>query len=168
MAASPHARNGLSGAVPGLPIPSRLASTRSRALVAHPDEHASMKCGVVKETYPGERRVALVPAVLATLAKAGMTVMIEAGAGRGGRDFADQAYRDQGATIVPRREEVFAAATCRRSGPGAGGQLRGRHHGPGAGARAGKTMIAFCDPLGRARSTAAILGPRRHRVLRWR
>ena len=58
-----------------------------------------MKCGVVKETYPGERRVALVPAVLAGLAKAGLTAIVQAGVGQQA-GFSDQAYRDQGATIV--------------------------------------------------------------------
>ena len=37
-----------------------------------------MIVGVPKESYPGERRVALVPGVLASLAKAGLEVMVEA------------------------------------------------------------------------------------------
>ncbi|MHC5028291.1 MAG: NAD(P)(+) transhydrogenase (Re/Si-specific) subunit alpha, partial [Planctomycetota bacterium] len=40
-----------------------------------------MIVGTVKETYPGERRVALVPSVVQALVKAGMTVHVEAGAG---------------------------------------------------------------------------------------
>ena len=40
-----------------------------------------MIVGVVKETYPGERRVALVPAVVPSLVTAGMEVAVEAGAG---------------------------------------------------------------------------------------
>jgi hypothetical protein len=36
-----------------------------------------MKIGVVKETYPGEQRVALVPSVLPSLIKGGMEVIIE-------------------------------------------------------------------------------------------
>lgn len=40
-----------------------------------------MKIGVVKETYPGEQRVALVPAVLPSLIKGGMEVVIESKAG---------------------------------------------------------------------------------------
>ena len=40
-----------------------------------------MIVGVPRETYPGERRVALVPAVLANLAKAGLQVLVEPGAG---------------------------------------------------------------------------------------
>jgi len=40
-----------------------------------------MIIGVPRESYPGERRVALVPLVLATLAKAGLQAVVEAGAG---------------------------------------------------------------------------------------
>ena len=40
-----------------------------------------MKIGVPRESYPGERRVALVPAVIPSLLKAGFEVVVEAGAG---------------------------------------------------------------------------------------
>ena len=40
-----------------------------------------MIVGVPKESYPGERRVALVPGVIPNLVKAGLEVVIEAGAG---------------------------------------------------------------------------------------
>ena len=40
-----------------------------------------MKIGVLKETYPGEQRVALVPSVLPSLIKEGMEVLIESKAG---------------------------------------------------------------------------------------
>ena len=40
-----------------------------------------MIVGVPREIYPGERRVALVPAVIPNLKKAGIDVVIEAGAG---------------------------------------------------------------------------------------
>ena len=40
-----------------------------------------MKAGVVKETEPGERRVALVPDAVAKLQEAGIEVLVE----RGGR-----------------------------------------------------------------------------------
>ena len=39
-----------------------------------------MIVGVPRETYPGERRVALVPIVIPGLAKAGIEVIVEAGA----------------------------------------------------------------------------------------
>ena len=43
---------------------------------------SNMIVGVVKETFPGERRVALTPDVVPTLAKAKMEVWVEAGAGQ--------------------------------------------------------------------------------------
>ena len=41
-----------------------------------------MIVGVPREIYPGERRVALVPAAVPVLAKAGMEVLVEAGRAR--------------------------------------------------------------------------------------
>ena len=40
-----------------------------------------MIVGVPKESFPGERRVALVPAVIPSLLKAGFEVVVESGAG---------------------------------------------------------------------------------------
>jgi H+-translocating NAD(P) transhydrogenase subunit alpha len=65
--------------------------------------------GVPKESYPGERRVALVPAVIPTLAKAGFEVVVETGAGEGA-GYPDAAYADKGAKILPDRPSVFSAA----------------------------------------------------------
>jgi proton-translocating NAD(P)+ transhydrogenase subunit alpha len=64
--------------------------------------------GVPKETYPGERRVALVPAVIASLAKAGLEIIIESGAGEQA-GYPDSAYVDKGARIAD-RAAVFSAA----------------------------------------------------------
>jgi len=68
-----------------------------------------MIVGVPKESYPGERRVALVPGVLANLAKAGLQVVIEAGAGAEA-GYPDAEYSDKGAKIASSRAEVFATA----------------------------------------------------------
>src|SRR5438046_7328282 len=68
-----------------------------------------MIVGVPRESYPGERRVAIVPAVLANLAKAGIQVAIEAGAGAAA-GYPDGEYSEKGAKIVGTRAEVFAAA----------------------------------------------------------
>ena len=68
-----------------------------------------MIVGVVKESFPGERRVALVPTVVPTLAKAGLEVMIETGAGWLA-GYPDEAYLEKGAKIAPDRASVFAAA----------------------------------------------------------
>ncbi len=65
-----------------------------------------MKIGVVKETYPGEQRVALVPAVLPSLIKGGMEVVIESKAGDQS-GYLDAAYIEKGATIAESRQQVF-------------------------------------------------------------
>jgi len=65
--------------------------------------------GVPKEIYPGERRVALVPAVLPALIKAGFGVHVQAGAGSEA-GYPDSHYSDKGAKIIPDRRAVFSAA----------------------------------------------------------
>ena len=66
-----------------------------------------MNVAVLKESFPGERRVALVPAGVAPLGKAGVAVAVEAGAGMAA-GFSDDDYRAAGAAIVS-RDEAFAA-----------------------------------------------------------
>jgi NAD(P) transhydrogenase subunit alpha len=68
-----------------------------------------MIVGVPREIFPGERRVALVPAVLPNLAKAGMEVIVEAGAGAEA-GYPDAEYVAKGAKIAPNRAEVFRLA----------------------------------------------------------
>lgn len=68
-----------------------------------------MIVGVPKESYPGERRVALVPMVVPNLAKAGMEVIVQSGAGEQA-GYPDKAYVEKGARIVPDRNAVFASA----------------------------------------------------------
>lgn len=68
-----------------------------------------MIIGVPKEIYPGERRVALVPAVLPMLTKAGFEVQMQAGAGFEA-GYPDSLYLEKGAKIVPDRAAVFASA----------------------------------------------------------
>ena len=68
-----------------------------------------MIVGVARESYPGERRVALVPAVLPTLAKAGLEVVLEAGAGVEA-GYPDAEYVAKGAKILADRAEVFRTA----------------------------------------------------------
>ncbi|MBI3810619.1 MAG: Re/Si-specific NAD(P)(+) transhydrogenase subunit alpha [Nitrospirae bacterium] len=68
-----------------------------------------MIIGVPKETFPGERRVALVPGALPALTKAGLDVLIESGAGREA-GYPDAAYQEKGARIAARRAEVFSTA----------------------------------------------------------
>jgi len=68
-----------------------------------------MIVGVVKETYHGERRVALVPASVPTLLKTVGEVLFEAGAGDEA-GLPDREYEEKGARIVSDRDEVFAKA----------------------------------------------------------
>jgi len=68
-----------------------------------------MIVGIPRETYPGERRVALVPIVIPNLAKAGMEVIVEAGAGAAA-GFLDSDYAAKGAKIIANRAEIFASA----------------------------------------------------------
>ena len=70
-----------------------------------------MNIGVGKETFPGERRVALIPDSLPGLAKQGLAVLVEAGAGSGAA-IPDSAFEEQGAQIAAERREVFKAAVA--------------------------------------------------------
>jgi NAD(P) transhydrogenase subunit alpha len=82
---------------------------------------ATTTIGVVRETTPGERRVALVPDVATRLRAAGMEVLIEAGAGAAAK-FPDGAYAGAGATVttaaeVYRRADVVACVSPARRAP---------------------------------------------------
>jgi H+-translocating NAD(P) transhydrogenase subunit alpha len=68
-----------------------------------------MIVGVPRESFPGERRVAMVPAVIPSLTKAGLEVVVEAGAGKEA-GYLDADYAAKGAKILPTRADVFAAA----------------------------------------------------------
>jgi len=65
--------------------------------------------GVPKEMFPGERRVALVPLVVPILAKAGLEVAVETGAGAEA-GYPDADFAAKGAKILPNRAEVFRSA----------------------------------------------------------
>ncbi|MDH3626043.1 MAG: Re/Si-specific NAD(P)(+) transhydrogenase subunit alpha [Acidobacteriota bacterium] len=63
--------------------------------------------GVVKETFPGERRVAIVPAIIPILSKAGFEIHCQRGAGEAS-GYEDANYAERGATLVDDRESVFS------------------------------------------------------------
>ncbi len=97
-----------------------------------------MRVGVPKESWPGETRVALIPAGVAPLKKAGLDVVIEqhAGAAAG---FPDDAYTQAGARIAS-RAEVFSSSDI---------ILQVRSVPPDlALLKAGQAVIGFADPLG--------------------
>jgi len=68
-----------------------------------------MIAAVPKESFPGERRVALIPAHIPLLVKTGLQVQIESGAGLAA-GFPDSAYTDKGASIVTSRIDLFKKA----------------------------------------------------------
>lgn len=103
-----------------------------------------MIIGVPRETYPGERRVALIPAAVPTLTKAGLEVLVETDAGSAA-GFTDSAYQGKGAQIRSSRTDVFAADIIL--------QVRTVGANPDAGRadlellRAGHVCIGLAEPL---------------------
>lgn len=96
-----------------------------------------MKIGVPRETWPGETRVALIPATVAAFKKAGLDVVIEQDAGNAA-GFTDAAYEQAGASLAG-RDAVFATADIIL-------QVRSVPVAPGL--RKGQVVIGFADPLG--------------------
>ena len=68
-----------------------------------------MMVGVPRESFPGERRVALVPAAVTSLIKAGLEVLVEANAGLEA-GYTNHEYESKGAKIAASRPDVFARA----------------------------------------------------------
>ena len=68
-----------------------------------------MIVGVPRESFPGELRVALTPAVVPILAKAEIEVVLEAGAGVGA-GYPDADYVAKSAKTLPQRADVFRTA----------------------------------------------------------
>ena len=95
--------------------------------------------GVPREAAPGEQRVALVPAALDTLSRAGADVIIEAGAGVSA-GFSDDAYRQKGAKVAGRREVLGADVILHVRGFSAGRATLDL-------LRPGQVVIGFLDPL---------------------
>jgi len=104
-----------------------------------------MTAGIITESAPNERRVAMVPSALSVLNKTGVDLLMQSGVGvRAG--FPDAEYSEKGVRIAASREEVFAAADVILAvrAPGAN---------PETGAadlallRRGQTLIGFGEPL---------------------
>jgi H+-translocating NAD(P) transhydrogenase subunit alpha len=105
-----------------------------------------MIAGLTTETFPGERRVALIPASITTLRKAGVEVVAQRGAGVEA-GFPDSQYEAQGAQLVDTRAEVLARADVllQVRTPGANAAF-GRDEAEAL--RPGQTIIGLADPLG--------------------
>src|SRR5437016_10299203 len=69
-----------------------------------------MIVGVPRESFPGERRVALVPAAVPNLTKTGLQVVVEAGAGASA-GYPDADYAAKGARLSPTAPKCFAPRT---------------------------------------------------------
>ena len=104
-----------------------------------------MIVGVVNETFPGERRVALTPRILSALVKKDLEVIVEGGAGESA-GFRDAEFQEKGARIVAGRGDVFGSADiiC---------QVRALGANPEAGKadlelmRPGQVIIGHAEPL---------------------
>ena len=97
-----------------------------------------MKVGIPKETWPGEARVAVVPAAVPGLVKSGLEVAVEASAGVAA-GFTDDMYRGQEATLVS-RPDLFRSSDIVL-------QIRAVPADPSS-LRSGQVVIGFADPLG--------------------
>jgi NAD(P) transhydrogenase subunit alpha len=104
-----------------------------------------MIAGIVKETFPGEKRVALVPAAISALTKAGWGVLVEREAGMAA-GFLDHAYERAGARLAANREEVFSTADCMLQVRLLGANLERGITDLGL-LRPGQVLIGFADPL---------------------
>jgi NAD(P) transhydrogenase subunit alpha len=95
-----------------------------------------MKIGVIKETTPGERRVALIPESARGLVKANLQVAVESGAGAAAF-FSDAAYIDAGANLTDAPTALAADAVLKVQPPSLDevGKLRG-----------GAVLISFLQP----------------------
>ena len=105
-----------------------------------------MIVGVPTETYPGERRVATIPALVPALTKAGLEVLLEPGAGVSA-GFLDAAYTDSGARIAADRAQVFADADVILQVRALGANLVAGRSDLNL-LRPGQTVIGFSEPLG--------------------
>jgi H+-translocating NAD(P) transhydrogenase subunit alpha len=112
-----------------------------------------MKIAIPRESHPGERRVALVPASVPPLVKAGMEIVVEAGAGQSA-GYSDERFVEKGAKIAASRADVFAADIVL--------QVRAAGANPKtaqadlANYRKGQVVIALCDPLGSPKPAADV------------
>jgi H+-translocating NAD(P) transhydrogenase subunit alpha len=98
-----------------------------------------MRVAVVKESAPGERRVALVPEAVTKLRAAGLEILVESGAGDGAW-VSDDAFTEAGASIVAHEELGQAADVIVMVGrPGEQAM---------AGLRPGQTVLGMLAPLG--------------------
>ncbi|MCP4573077.1 MAG: Re/Si-specific NAD(P)(+) transhydrogenase subunit alpha [bacterium] len=109
-----------------------------------------MIVGVLREAAAGERRVALVPASVPFLAKSGLDVVVEKGAGEAA-GYPDAEYAAKGASLAPRDEVINKAAVLLQvDGPGT------VQDADLSGLRKGQALIGMQDPLGNPEGAKAM------------
>lgn len=113
-----------------------------------------MIVGVPRETFPGERRVALVPSDVSFLQKLGLEVQIEAGAGVAA-GFPDAFYVERGVTVAASRQALFAAADMLFQ-VRATGAAQGQGDADLALLRSGQLVMGFLDPFWQAQWIATL------------
>jgi NAD(P) transhydrogenase subunit alpha len=103
-----------------------------------------VKVAVLAEAHPGERRVALVPASVKDLLKAGAEVTVQSGAGDPA-SIPDSEFQEAGATIAPDVASTLEGASVLLAV-----QPRPAGNGPGelGGLPKGMVLVSFMDPLG--------------------
>src|SRR3989442_3078837 len=94
-----------------------------------------MRVGVPRETAEGERRVALVPEVVAKLVEAGHEIVVERGAGSAA-SFEDPAYEEAGATLAESAWDADVVVKVQKPSAEEVGRLRN-----------GAVLIGFLQPL---------------------
>ena len=98
-----------------------------------------MIAAILKDRLEGERRVAIIPAALPALAKLGLEVVVEAGAGEAA-GFPDATFVEKAARIVPSRAEALKAAEILL-------QVRPLRGADLSGVTARHVIVGFLDPL---------------------
>ncbi len=107
-----------------------------------------MKVAVVKESRPGERRVALVPAGVKALVAKGLTVSVESGAGSAS-GVSDEAYAEAGAEVAGSAAQALeGAGLFVHVNPLTGDEI--------AAIGRDTIVVSFLDPLGDADGIAAL------------
>ena len=110
------------------------------------------KVAVVKEQFPGERRVALLPENVEKLIAAGYEVLVEEGAGEAA-GIIDQNYADAGAAVTSRSQLTGADVLVQVRSLGAN-TVNGVEDLELL--NAGQLVIGMCDPLGNAEAIAEL------------
>jgi len=113
-----------------------------------------MIVAVVRENFPGENRVALVPSSVPQLAKAGAQILVERGAGTAA-GFPDHYYEEKGARLIDSRQQAFEQADI---------IFQVRCYGANTEAgradldwmKPGQTVVGMCDPLGNPQAVQEI------------